>query len=137
MIVRIVPLAAQHDRRDFDCGEPALNSFLQRLARQQSERDFNRTYVAEMLGEPRIGRLAVDQRCQGTGVGVALLQHAMDLAEMLAQQIGLYALFVEAKNETAAAFYVHFGFQRMPDRPLDLFLTTDVIRRARAAATQH
>jgi GNAT superfamily N-acetyltransferase len=169
MKLRITPLAAQHDRQDFDCGEPALNAFLQRLARQQSDRDFNRTYVAEVLGEPRIhgfyavsaaavnfenfpktlklprypvpaariGRLAVDQRSQGAGVGVALLQHAMDLAESLSQLIGLYALFVEAKNETAAAFYLRYGFQRLPDHPLNLFLTTDLIRRARAASMQH
>lgn len=30
---------ARHDHRDFDCGEPALNIFLQRLARQQADRD--------------------------------------------------------------------------------------------------
>lgn len=160
----IASLAPEHDRLDFDCGEPALNTFLQRLARQQSHRDFNRTYVAAYPGEARIhgfyavsaaainfenfpktlnlprypvpvariGRLAVDQRSQGHGVGVALLQHAMSLAQSLLQQIGLYALFVEAKNETAAAFYARYGFQCLPDHPLSLFLTTDLIRRARA-----
>lgn len=166
---RISALAAHHDRLDFDCGEPALNIFLQRLARQQSDRDFNRSYVADVPGEPRIygfyavsaaavnfenfptvlklprypvpvariGRLAVDQRSQGTGVGTALLQHAMDLAALLSQQIGLHALFVETKNEAAAAFYLRYGFERFPDHPLNLFLTTDLIRRARAASMPH
>ncbi len=169
MKCNISALATHHDRLDFDCGEPALNMFLQRLARQQSDRDFNRSYVADVLGEPRIhgfyavsaaavnfenfpkalklprypipvariGRLAVDQRNQGAGVGTALLQHAMDLAELLSLQIGLYALFVEAKNETAAAFYLRYGFERFPDHPLNLFLTTDLIRRARAASILH
>ena len=46
MTIQITPLAAHHDRAGFDCGEPALNEFLRRLARQQAERGFNRTYVA-------------------------------------------------------------------------------------------
>ena len=168
MKLSIGSLAPHHDRLDFDCGEPALNTFLQRLARQQSVRDFNRTYVAAFPGESRIqgfyavsaanihfenfpqalnlprypvpvarlGRLAVDQRSQGSGVGLALLQHAMSLTESLSQQIGLYALFVEAKNESAAAFYQRYGFECMPDHPLNLFLTTDLIRRARVGDSE-
>lgn len=46
MKLLITELAAHHDRSGFDCGEPALNQFLQRLARQQSDRDFSKTYVA-------------------------------------------------------------------------------------------
>lgn len=42
----ITELNPGHDRSGFDCGEPALNQFLQRLARQQSARDFSKTYVA-------------------------------------------------------------------------------------------
>ena len=46
MPARIELLAAGHRRDAFDCGEPALNEFLQRYARQQADRDFSRTYVA-------------------------------------------------------------------------------------------
>ena len=45
MTIRVVPLASTHSRDDFDCGEPALNDFLRRYARQQQERDFSWTYV--------------------------------------------------------------------------------------------
>ena len=167
MTLVITALARHHDRNDFDCGEPALNNFLQRLARQQAERDFNRTYVAASKDDARIrgfyamssasidfenwpaglrlprypvpvariGRLAVDVREQGTGVGDALLRHAMHLGASLATQIGLYALVVDAKNEEVAAFYARYGFQRFPEQGLSLFLTTDVIRRALLAAT--
>ena len=45
MTIRVVPLASKHRRDEFDCGEPALNDFLRRYARQQQERDFSRTYV--------------------------------------------------------------------------------------------
>jgi len=167
MTLVITELTRHHDRNDFDCGEPALNNFLQRLARQQAERDFNRTYVATSIGEPRIrgfyamssasvdfenwptglrlprypvpvarlGRLAVDVREQGTGIGDALLRHAMRLSATLAEKIGLYAVVVDAKNEAVVAFYVRYGFQRFSDQGLSLFLTTDVIRRALLAGT--
>lgn len=166
MSLGISGLERHHDRNDFDCGEPDLNTFLKRFARQQSDRDFNRTYVATALGESRIrgyyaissssihfanlpehlrlprypvpvariGRLAVDLRAQGTGVGAALLQHAMGLAVTLSQQIGMFAVVVDAKHDAAAAFYARYGFARMEDRPSSLYLTTAVIRRALGAS---
>ena len=166
MSVVISGLGPAHERGDFDCGEPALNSFLQKLARQQAKRDFNRTYVVCASGETRIrgyyairsgsmafdnwppglqlprypvpvariGRLAVDLREQGNGVGAALLQHAMHLAASLAQQIGVHAVVVDAKHEAAAAFYARYGFQRFPEQKLCLFLSTAVIRQALVAA---
>ena len=161
----ITVLGRQHDRQDFDCGAPALNTFLQRFARQQADKNFNRSYVAIAQGElrirgyyaistasidfqnlppalrlprypvpvVRIGRLAVDVREQGNGVGTALLRHAMHLAARTAEKIGLYAVVVDAKNEAAVAFYAKYGFQRFADQELSMFLTTDVIRRAMAA----
>lgn len=167
MSLCITGLEKHHDRANFDCGEPQLNAYLQRLARQQAQRDFSRTYVAHSadgagsqtpyiqgfyaissgsldfknlpaglklprypVPVARIGRLAVDLRAQGLGVGAALLLHAMELSVTLAQQIGLYALVVDAKHEAAAAFYARYGFQHFVDQPLSLFLTTDTIRRA-------
>ena len=167
MSLCITGLEKHHDRANFDCGEPQLNAYLQRLARQQTQRDFSRTYVAHSadgagsqtpyiqgfyafssgsldfknlpaglklprypVPVARIGRLAVDLRAQGLGVGAALLLHAMELSVTLAQQIGLYALVVDAKHEAAAAFYARYGFQHFVDQPLSLFLTTDTIRRA-------
>lgn len=47
---RIERLAAHHQRAVFDCGEPALNDFLQRQAGQLERRGFGKTYVS--LGEP-------------------------------------------------------------------------------------
>ena len=165
MKLAITVLERLHDRQDFDCGEPALNVFLQRFARQQADKDFNRSYVAVAEGElrirgyyaistasidfqnlpsalrlprypvpvVRIGRLAVDMREQGNGVGMALLRHAMQLAVSTAEKIGLYAVVVDAKNEAAVAFYAKYGFQRFADQDLRLFLATDVIRRAMTA----
>lgn len=68
----------------------------------------------------RMGRLAVDQTFKGQGLGGALLADALDRAAR--SEIAAYALMVDAKDETAAAFYRHHGFIALPDSPLILFL---------------
>lgn len=42
----IEPLAGTHDRRGFDCGDPDLDSYLKRFARQHGAAKISRTYVA-------------------------------------------------------------------------------------------
>lgn len=49
-----VPLSRTHVRAGFDCGEPALDEFLERYARQNQDRGISRTYVATRPGEPRV-----------------------------------------------------------------------------------
>ncbi len=79
----------------------------------------------------RMGRLAVDQAFKGQGLGSALLADALERA--LRSEIAAYALVVDAKDETAAAFYPHHGFVRLPDQALTLFLPLATAR----GATQH
>ena len=43
---RIERLSDAHDRSAFDCGKPALDDFLKRLAGQYERRDFAAVYVA-------------------------------------------------------------------------------------------
>ena len=40
------PIAKRHDRDGFDCGEPALNEFLRRHARQNHDRGAAKTFLA-------------------------------------------------------------------------------------------
>jgi GNAT superfamily N-acetyltransferase len=47
-------LGKSHDKAPFDCGKPALNHWLQRLAGQYERRDLARTYVAVRPNEARI-----------------------------------------------------------------------------------
>ncbi|NLY28036.1 MAG: GNAT family N-acetyltransferase [Alcaligenaceae bacterium] len=68
----------------------------------------------------RMGRLAIDQAFKGQGLGGALLADALDRAAR--SEIAAFALMVDAKDETAAAFYQHHGFIALPDLPLTLFL---------------
>jgi GNAT superfamily N-acetyltransferase len=67
-----------------------------------------------------IGRLAVDERFRGRLLGSALVIDAARRAADAAPAI--YALVVDAKDETAAAFYERLAFRRFLSRPLSLFL---------------
>lgn len=68
----------------------------------------------------RMGRLAVDLTFKGQGLGGALLADA--LARAARSEIAAFALMVDAKDETASAFYKHHGFIALLDSPLTLFL---------------
>lgn len=61
-----------------------------------------------------IGRLAVDNRFQGNGLGASLLQDAMVKGIQAAQLIGSRAFVVHAISERAASFYAKWGFQHIP-----------------------
>jgi ribosomal protein S18 acetylase RimI-like enzyme len=68
----------------------------------------------------RVGRLAVDRRFRGRGLGGALLADAA--ARGLASEVAAYALLVDAKDDDAVAFYEHHGFQKLASQPRSLFL---------------
>lgn len=40
------PISRKHDRKSFDCGDPAMNDFLQRYARQSHESGASKTFLA-------------------------------------------------------------------------------------------
>lgn len=77
----------------------------------------------------RMGRLAVDQAFNRQGLGGALLADALDRAA--SSEIAAYALVVDAKDETAAAFYSHHGFIALPSSPLTLFLPLATVQASR------
>ncbi len=78
----------------------------------------------------RVGRLAIAQAFKGQGLGAALLADTLVRAER--SEIAAYALVVDAKDETAAAFYRHHGFLALPTQPLSLFLPLATVRDLRA-----
>lgn len=68
----------------------------------------------------RIGRLAVDHRYQGRGLGQALLGDAAMKAMTAAP--ASFALLVDAKHEQAVTFYQYHGFRQLGSSPRVLFL---------------
>jgi predicted N-acetyltransferase YhbS len=164
-VVDIQLLGKQHDRNGFDCGDAALNEFLQRQAGRQQRRGFGKTYVAladdgatvigfvtvsagqiataslpaqaRLSRHPapilRIGRLAVDIRHQGQGIGQDLLAFALRLAVEFSQRVGLYAVVVDAKHDKAKAFYIKLGFIACMDSPLSRYLPVATLEQAGSA----
>jgi ribosomal protein S18 acetylase RimI-like enzyme len=75
-----------------------------------------------------IGRLAVDRRFRGRGLGGALI---MDAAQRGAgADPAIFALVVDAKDDAAVRFYQHYGFRRFVSRPMSLFLPLATVLRA-------
>ncbi len=69
-----------------------------------------------------IGRLAVDAKFQGKGLGSILLADACQKVAQASTVLAVAGIIVAAKDETAAAFYQHFGFKPLPGQPECLIL---------------
>lgn len=69
-----------------------------------------------------IGRLAVNQSVQRSGVGRVLLANAIRRTLAVSEQIGIHALLVDAIDDDARKFYEHFGFTLFQTKEHRLFL---------------
>ena len=70
-----------------------------------------------------LGRLAVDKNAQGKRFGTILLADAIQRVEQASEVMAVYAVVVDALNESVAEFYQQFGFIRLNNQPLKLFLS--------------
>ena len=77
----------------------------------------------------RIGRLAVDHRFQGRGLGAVMLADAAHRA--MQDDAAAYTLLVDGKNDGAVAFYRHQGFRPLVSQPRTLFLPLVTAQKAR------
>lgn len=75
-----------------------------------------------------LGRLAVDERHQGEGIGEFLLMDALHRSLVQSVQIAAAAVVVEAIDERAARFYQHFGFIPFPTITSRLFILMKTVR---------
>lgn len=69
-----------------------------------------------------LGRMAVDAKHQGSGLGGALLKHFTRKAIDVAGAVGVRLLLVHAKDEQAKSFYQHYGFAESPVDPLTMMM---------------
>ena len=76
-----------------------------------------------------LARMAVGTARQGRGIGAAMLKDAMRRTLQAADIAGIRAFAVHAKDESARAFYEHFGFIPSPSDPLHLFVLIKDLRR--------
>lgn len=156
--MEIKRLTKHHDRKSFDCGDKILNEFLKKHAHQHAERGISRTFVLTDKGNPKkilgyytltlcdvipdsrlkrhsipavkLARLAVCFHNQGNGIGEQLLLNAMERSVAISENAGVVGLFVDAKNDAAAGYYIKYGFIPTENDPLVLFLTMASIRQS-------
>lgn len=76
-----------------------------------------------------IGRLAVDKKFQGKGLGSILLADACQKVSQASSILAVAGIIVDVKDDAAISFYKHFGFiplQGQTDRmllPASVFLS--------------
>ena len=75
-----------------------------------------------------LGRLAIDRTAQGQGLGSLLLIDALRRAELVATQVGVRAVEVDAIDDAARRFYMKFGFTSLLDDRSHLFLLIRAVR---------
>ncbi|RUL83510.1 GNAT family N-acetyltransferase [Tautonia sociabilis] len=77
-----------------------------------------------------LARLAVDRSVHGQGLGGFLLRDSLSRSLDLSEKLGIHAVVVDALDGEARAFYERFGFLRLTDDALRLFLPLSTIRAA-------
>ena len=70
----------------------------------------------------RMGRFAVASTHHAQGIGKVLMGCAVARCVEAKKQVAAYALLVDAKNEQAKTFYLHYGFTVCNDNPMVLYL---------------
>ena len=71
----------------------------------------------------RLGRLAVHTAHHGRGLGRVLIGCVVERCLEARKHVAAYALVVDAKGESAKAFYEHYGFTPCRDNPMTLYLS--------------
>ena len=153
-----VPLTDEHDLSAFDCGEPALNDWLRNRALKNESRFSRTYVVCEVNrvvayfcisagaversaapGKVRrnapdtipiaiIGRLAVDRHHAGRGLGADILSDALRRIAVASQSIGIGAVLVQAKDDSAKRFCLRCAeFIEYPEDSRTLFLPIETV----------
>jgi GNAT superfamily N-acetyltransferase len=154
------PIDSTQDASDFICGREALDVWLKTLALKAEGRtartyaacDGNvvigyyclatgsvtraaapgnvRRNAPDPIPVMIIGRLAVDRRYQGRGIGSAMLRDALRRVLQASEVVGCGAVVVHAIDDAAGAFYALHGFEEFPVGSRTMFLPLETLRRA-------
>lgn len=153
-----VPLSPDHDLSSFECGDAALDDWLKERAIKNESRFSRTYVVCEgeqvvgyycisagaveraaAPGKLRrnapnsipvsiIGRLAVSRSHAGRGLGSDLLSDALRRIALASQSIGIGAVLVQAKDETAKRFYLgRAEFVEYPADSRTLYLPVETV----------
>ena len=74
-----------------------------------------------------LGRLAIDTKHQGKGIGKILLIDALKRSYEISQEIGSFAVVVDPIDEEAENFYKKYDFIKLPDSG-KMFIATKTLQ---------
>ena len=103
----------------------ANNSISQELIPNKFQKKLPKSYTS--IPTTLLGRLAVDNRFQGKGVGNILLIDALKRSYDISKSIGSFAVIVDPLDKDAENFYKKYGFIILPDSG-KMFLPMNTIR---------
>ncbi len=103
----------------------ANNSIPQILIPTEFQKKLPKSYTS--IPTTLLGRLAIDNRFQGRGVGKLLLIDALNRSYEISKIIGSFAVIVDPLDEDAEKFYDKYGFINLPDSG-KMFLPMNTIK---------
>jgi GNAT superfamily N-acetyltransferase len=74
-----------------------------------------------------LGRLAIDKKYQGQGIGKILLIDALKRCYEIAHEIGSFAVVVDPIDKEAERFYEKYDFIKLPDSE-KMFIATKTLK---------
>jgi len=101
------------------------NSISHELIPETFKKKLPKTY----LNIPTIllGRLAIDKRYQGKGIGKILLIDSLKRCFDTSDSLGVFAVIVDPLDKEAESFYDKYGFIKLPDSN-KMFITMKTIK---------
>ena len=98
------------------------------IGREEAPQRIAKGLAAHPIAVAVLGRLAVDSGLQGLGLGVTLLQDALERVEQAGDMIAIRAVLAQAISEQAKKFYSHFGFIPSPVDEMRMLLLMKDLR---------
>jgi GNAT superfamily N-acetyltransferase len=103
----------------------ANNSIPQETIPEKFKKKLPKSYSS--IPTTLLGRLAIDNRFQGKGIGKLLLIDALKRSFDISINIGSFAVVVDPLDEDAQNFYGKYGFIKLPDSG-KMFLPMNTIK---------
>lgn len=89
------------------------NSIPLELVPNEIRKKLPRSY--EVVPATLLGRLAIDNKFQGQGIGKLILIDALKRSYEISKTIGSFAVVVDPLDRDAEKFYEKYGFIKLPD----------------------
>lgn len=89
------------------------NSIFSEIIPEKYRKKLPKSYTS--IPTTLLGRLAIDNRFQGKGIGKILLIDALLRCYEASKKMGSYAVVVDPLDEDALSFYAKYGFILLPD----------------------